>query len=132
MSITVVDERKHERIFRSDRVVFRVVPGTSCPGGLRRESSGRASDLSEDGACIVTDVPVPLRAMLDVRVTIIEPPAIFTHKAVVRWSRKSDADDIWRAGVEFQHNSAPHQKEEWYRLIQSLREASTPAKVSAA
>lgn len=131
MSLMVLDERKHERIFRADRVVFRVQPGAACPADCRRESSGRAGDLSEDGACIVTDVPLPLKAVLELRVTIIQPPAIFSHKAVVRWSRKSEADSVWRAGVEFQHTS-PAIKADWYALIRQLRAAAPHTSASAA
>lgn len=125
----MIEQRMHERVLRADRVAFRVSPGRGCPEACRRESAGRTSDLSEGGACIVTDIELPLDATLAVRITIMDPPSIFTHRAVVRWSRQQP-EGVWRAGVEFRPES-PQLAAEWRGLIRLLKQGGA-AQASAA
>lgn len=130
MNIQFQEQRRHERVLRSDRVSFRVYPKSGCPEAVRRESAGRTGDLSESGACIVTDTQLPVGAALELRITITHPPTIFTRPGTVRWSRQSKDDGVWRAGIEFKPTASPAD-EAWRQFVGELR-AADPARVNAA
>jgi hypothetical protein len=70
----------------------------------------------------VTDIEVPVDAAMDLRITIMEPPSIFTHRAVVRWCRQLQPEGVWRAGVEFKPESQQIALE-WRELVRVLKQS---------
>jgi c-di-GMP-binding flagellar brake protein YcgR len=120
MNMAWSERRRHERVLTSDRVSFRIFPREGCPDIFRRESAGRTTDLAEGGVSIVTDAEIPRGAAMQVRVVILDPPAVFSHSGTVRWSRLSEEDGRWRAGIEFTWTSE-FPRREWEKAVRTLR-----------
>lgn len=130
MKVISNDRRMTDRIPYSDKVSFRVFPRAGCPDGCRRESTGKTQDLSDNGACLVTDIELPKGAELQVRVTVSNPPAIFTIRGFVAWSRILEHDGRWRAGIEFKWTSEVHRRE-WGSMMRNLRERGMQREAAA-
>lgn len=129
MDIKHKEQRRHERVEPAGRISVRVFPRAR-PDGGRLEYAGHTRDLSESGACIITDTQLPVGELLDLRIAVADPPTIFLRPATVRWCSRSEADGTWRTGVEFKSRSS-FADDNWRQFIRELRQLAQPVATAA-
>ena len=108
--------RKTGRVFDRCPLVIKVLkPGDAGQRfGLPRY--GHTSDFSASGMRIVLGEDVPLGAMVKLVLVLLEPPAIFEHMGVVRWSKLAVDGRKYFIGIELTATT-PAMREAWERML---------------
>lgn len=119
------------RIQRSGSVFFTIYYMDGCPEVCRREWRAEIRDLSESGAGLILDRPVPVGASLIMRVLITDPDFIAGIDGEVRWCKPLPDSKHWRAGISFLHRS-PEQAETWLNVMSDIRRANLRGEYAAA
>lgn len=99
------DQRKHRR--------FRVRYEAKLTGGLRPAAGGTLTDLSQGGACLMSEIPIPIHGYLQVQIILPNEAPILIDVAAVRWNQGR------RSGLEFL-NLRPEQNERLQRVLREL------------
>jgi len=108
--------RKTGRVFDRCQLVIKVQkPGGAGPSyGLPRY--GHTTDFSAGGMRIVLGEDVPPGATVKLVLVLLEPPAIFEHVGVVRWSKLAADGRKYFIGVELTA-STPAMRQAWLRML---------------
>lgn len=120
--------RKTGRVFDRCQFVIKVLkPGEAGQHfGLPRY--GHTSDFSAGGMRIVLGEDVPLGTTVKLVLVLLEPPAIFEHVGVVRWSKLAADGRKYFIGIELTATT-PATRQAWERML-AERYPSTSAQRS--
>ena len=95
------DNRRHQRLPEENRVAVTVVSAKDAPEMENQTFFCPTEDLSAGGLKLSVPVPLPIGAVLELRVAILRPLRSFMHVGDVRWSQKQEGRFPYVIGVKF-------------------------------
>jgi hypothetical protein len=106
------------RVFARCSVVLKVLEGKCAGAAIGTPCYGHTTDFSMYGARLVMGTEYQVNSQVELILVLTNPAATFRHVGVIRWCRRSTADQKFFVGVEFTASS-PKTTQAWAKFVSS-------------
>ena len=124
------DRRAHPRLRERDSVAVKILASDVTPELVGRTFFCSTDDLSIEGLRFCVHTEVPLDAVLELRVAMQEPAAVFTHIGTVVYVKRVENENPFAIGVHITETKEG-QLGDWVttltRKLAEVRKAAPPA-----
>jgi len=114
-----MERRQHPRVRLNQAVEIRLYAVQGREDLSDVVMSCTAADVSADGICLHMDAGLSVGTAISMRITLPDPPSLFTVHGVVRWTRPESDGPGYVIGLELS-DPADNYLYDWRRMVSEM------------